>query len=247
MRRKSVFLAFGILVLAGCAILAVLAFMARHEPGFYQRAAVQPGEVRKTQSKAFYVEFTQLITNIASHEVCWHSRFTEAQLNSFFSEDFITSRFAEKLLPEGVSEPRVVLEQDKIRLAFRYGTAPWSTIISIDFRMWLAPKQYNVVVLELEALHAGSLPISAQSLLEQMSDALRRQNIDVTWYRHKGNPTAVLRFGGDQARPSVQLRRLEVRNGTLTIVGGSVEPAASPSPSGRARGAIPTAAPPQAH
>jgi hypothetical protein len=228
MRRKSILLAISLLALAGCGVLAVLALMARHEPEFYRRVAVPPGAVRKNQSRAFKTEFTQLISNIASHDVVWTSTFTEAQLNSFFAEDFIDSGCAEKLLPEDVREPRVVLEQDKIRLAFRYGTPPWSTIISIEFRVWLAPRQYNVVVLELQSLHAGSLPISAQSLLEQLSDTMRRHNIDVTWYRHKGNPAAVLRFGGDQARPSVQMRRLEVHNGTLTIVGGSVEPAVSP-------------------
>jgi hypothetical protein len=247
MRRKSVLMAFGILVLVGCGILAALALMARHEPGFYRRAAVQPGPVRQSQSKAFQTEFAQLITNITNRDVLWRVTFTEAQLNSFFEEDFLSSGVAERLLPDSVRAPRVVLEQDRIRLAFRYGTPPWSTIISIDFRIWLAPKQYNVVVLELESLHAGSLPISAQSLLEQLSDALRRHNVEVTWYRHKGNPAAVLRFQSDQARPTVQLRRLEVRNGTLTIVGGSVETAPPPAAGPQANAPKAASTPPLGH
>jgi hypothetical protein len=247
MRRKSVLMAFGILVLVGCAILGILALMARHEPSFYVHAGVPPGPVRVSQSKAFQTEFAQLIANITNREVLWKVTFSEAQLNSFFAEDFLRSGVAERLLPDNVSAPRVVLEQDRIRLAFRYGTPPWSTIISIDFKIWLAPKQYNVVVLELESLHAGSLPISAQSLLEQLSDALRRHNIEVTWYRHKGNPAAVLRFQSDQARPTVQLRRLTVRNGTLTIVGGSVETAPSPAATPQAQAPKAAASPPLGH
>src|SRR5207247_5107671 len=131
----------------------------------------------------------------------WHGTFSEAQINSYFEEHFISSGFASRLLPDSVAAPRVVLEDDKIRLAFRYGTPPWSTIISIDFRVWLAPKERNVVVLELQSLHAGSLPVSAQSLLEQLSEALRKRNIEVTWYRHNGNPTAVLRFQTAAPRP----------------------------------------------
>jgi hypothetical protein len=116
-----------------------------------------------------------------------------------------------------------VLQQDKIRLAFRYGTPPWSTVISIDFRVWLAPKECNVVVLELQSLHAGSLPISAQSLLEQLSEIIRKRNVDVTWYRHNGNPAAVLRFLTDQPRATVQLRQLELGNGMLRLAGQSLE------------------------
>jgi hypothetical protein len=244
MRRKSVLMGLGILILVGCGILGVLALLARHEPAFYRAAQIPPGPVRKKQSETFQTEVAQLISNIASRDLHWRATFTEAQLNSFFEEDFLRTGVAALLLPEGVSAPRVVLEKDKVRLAFRYGTPPWSTIISIDFRIWLAPKQYNVVVLELQSMHAGSLPVSAQSLLEQLSEALRKRNMEVTWYRHNGNPTAVLRFQTDAPRPTVQLRRLEVRHGTLTVVGGSVE--ASPAaPAGRQAGGSKSASPPR--
>src|SRR5262245_25629721 len=194
MRRKSVLMAVGVLVLAGLVILGVLALLARHTPRFYDRASVPAGKLRQDQSKSCFQEFGQLFNAIKNHYPSWHVTFTEAQLNSFFEEEFLTSGIAKRLLPEGVTAPRVVIEQDKIRLAFRYGTPPWSTIISVDMRVWLAPKERNVVVLELQSLHAGSLPISAQSLLEQLSAMIRRHGIDVTWYRHNGNPTAVLRF-----------------------------------------------------
>ncbi|MCI0457364.1 MAG: hypothetical protein L0Z62_10380 [Gemmataceae bacterium] len=225
MRRKSVLMALGILVLAGLAVVGVLAVMARQVPEFYERARPPAGQQRQRQSKAFYTEVGRLLGQIDSRLPVWGATFTEAQLNSYFEEDFLTHHLAEKLLPESVKAPRVVIEQDKIRLAFRYGTPPWSTVISLDLRIWLAPKERNVVVLELQSLHAGSLPISAQSLLEQLSEMIRKRNIDVTWYRHNGNPAAVLRFQNDQARPSFLLRKLELRNGTLTVVGSSIKPA----------------------
>ena len=99
---------------------------------------------------------------------------------------------------------------------------PWCSIICIDWRVWLAPREPNVVALELQGLHAGSLPISAQSLLEQISDIARRQNIDVTWYRHDGNPVALLRFQND-SRVGVQLHQLELSSGKLTLVGRALE------------------------
>lgn len=224
MRRKSVLKAAGILFVALCAILGSLAALAKHEPAFYARAAVPPGKARVAHSKAFQNEMAQLVTALVSRHEKWYASFNETQINSMFEEAFLATGVGEKVLPCGVSEPRIAVEQDRVRLGFRYGTPPWSTVISVCFRVWVAPKEANVVVLELQSLHAGALPISAQSLLDQLSDVLRKKNVDVTWYRHNGNPAAVLRFQGEQPRSSVQLRQLELRPGVLTLAGKSIDP-----------------------
>jgi hypothetical protein len=83
----------------------------------------------------------------------------------------------------------------------------------------LAKGEPNVVVLELLGMHAGALPISAHSLLVDISETLRQQNVQVTWYRHEGNPTAALKFQTDQIRAAAQLQRLDLTPGKLTIRG----------------------------
>jgi hypothetical protein len=222
MTRKSVLFGVGGVALLLGSVASALALLVLHEPGFYTRSALPPGPVRKQHSKAFVAEFSHLFNGIYNLYPEWYGTFTDAQINSYLEEDFLASGNAEKVLPEGISAPRVVIEPDKIRLAFRYGSEPWSTIISIDLRVWLAPKEPNVVALELQGLHAGSLPISAQSLLEHISEVARRNNIDPTWYRHNGNPVVLLRFQSDQPRPTVQLRKLELHQGMLRVVGRSL-------------------------
>jgi hypothetical protein len=216
MRRKSVLLTVGVLAFLVGGALTGLALVVRHEPRFYRDRAVAPGPHREQESKAFQQEFVQLMAAIKTAPR-WQAAFTETQINSFLQEDFIKPGAADKLLPDNISEPRVALEPDTIRLAFRYEQGPWSTIISINLRVWLAPKEVNVVALELEGLQAGALPISAQSLLEQISEIARRRNIEVTWYRHGGNPVALLRFQGDRPSPTVQLRHLKVSEGRLAL------------------------------
>jgi len=217
------FLALGIAVLLAGGAVGTLALLMRHEPEFYRRRAVAPGQARNSQDKEFKKGFTFLLSRAYNGDD-FNVTFTEDQINSYFQESFITSKFAEKSLPQDISEPRVAIEPDRIRLAFRYGSAPWCSIISVDWRVWLAPKEPNVVALELQGLHAGSLPISAQSLLEQISDIARRMNIDVAWYRHDGNPVALLRFPND-TRSGVQLHQLELSSGKLTLVGRALESA----------------------
>jgi hypothetical protein len=231
MRRKSLWLSFGLLLLVTISIVATLVVLARHEPEFYSRCAVPPGPERLELSNKFIFEFARFIAKIKDggdvNTGDWRGSFTDDQINGYLQEGFLTTGAADKLLPEDISDPRIVFEQNRIRLGFRYGTPPWSTIISVDFRFWVAKQEPNVVILELQGLHAGALPISAQSLLEEISESLRRNSIQVTWYRHNGNPAAALKFQTDQQRPTTQLRQVELKTGALTILGHTSDPSSA--------------------
>jgi hypothetical protein len=225
MSRKSVLLGLAILVLLAGTVTASLVFLVRREPEMYDRVALPPGQERQKHSEEFYKSCFNLASTMINN-VEWEEQFTEAQINSYFDEDFIRSGVKERLLPEGISQPRVALEPDRITIAFRYGDESWlNTVISIDLRVWLVPAEPNTVALEIQGLHAGSLPISAQSLLDRVSEVARRQDIEVSWYRHSGNPVALLRFQAAQPRPTVRLERLVLQKGMLVIGGRSVESA----------------------
>src|SRR5262249_10507624 len=135
-------------------------------------------------------------------------RLTDEQVNSFFAEGFKQERL-ENSLPEKFSEPRVCFEPGKIRLAFRYGSGLWSSVISMDFGIWLTGEP-NVIALELQGLHAGSLPIGTQSFLDSLSEFAEQNSIQISWYRHKGNPVALLRFQSDDHDTPVQLQMVRV-------------------------------------
>jgi hypothetical protein len=174
-------------------------------------------------SREFKTKLSDMVNGVINNDPQWYVAFNEDQINSYFDEDFVRERTFEKILPVGISQPRVAIEPERIRLAFRHSVGRWSTIISLDLRVWLATREPNVVALELQSLHAGSLPVTAQSLLERVSETARHNNVEVTWYRHHGNPVALLRFQADQRTPTVQLQRLELRPGTLVISGRSLE------------------------
>jgi hypothetical protein len=225
MNRKSVLLGLGLLLVVTGSVSAGLVLLIRNDPDYYLRCAIPPGVERQKHSREFQSEFSALLTHCMNHyDDEWTDQFTQEQINSYFQEeDFVRSGTMETVLPEGVRAPRVAIEPDKIRLAFRYGSGAWSTIISIDIRVWLT-KEPNVVALELQSLHAGALPISAQSLLQQLSETAQQNHIEVTWYRYRnGNPVALLRFQADRPRPTVQLRRLELHKGLIVIGGQSIE------------------------
>jgi hypothetical protein len=224
MSHRSLFLAIGIVVLLAGAGVVTLVVLLRHEPNFYLRSAIPPGDHRQKRSAEFVTTFAQLINGVVNTRQ-WRERFTDEQINSYFEEDFVKEHHAEKPLPDGISEPRVVFETDRIRLAFRYGKGPWSTVISMDVRAWLVTKEPNVVALEFQALHAGALPVSRQSWMERICEAARQHDIEPSVYRHDGHPVLLLRFQADRSNPTFQLQEFKPHPGMLVVSGRSLDSA----------------------
>jgi hypothetical protein len=229
MSRRSVLLAVAIFVCLTGGAGTGLWMLVRYEPPLYLLAAVPPGEDRHRLSADCQRELFQLYNSLRDHddheERTWTYHFTDKQLNSYLSEDFVRSRLEEHLLPEGIREPRVVVEADKVRLAFRYGSGLWSTVISIDLQIWLPEGEANVVALKLVGFHAGAMPISAQSLLERISEVGRNNGIAVDWYRDDGYPVALLRLQADQSHPTLELEGVLLDQGRITIQGRTRDPA----------------------
>ena len=231
MRRKSMFLALAVAVLLAGTAAGTLALLVHQEPAFYVQRAVAPGKVRKSQADEFTKTFF-LVLNAFSNGDSFNATFTEEQVNSYFQETFITSGFA-KSLPKDISEPRLAVEPERIRLAFRYGSPPWSSIISVDWRVSLAPRSPMSLCWSCKGSTPGHCRSRPSHCLSRFSDIGRRNNIDVAWYRHNGNPVALLRFPND-SRSGVQLLQLELGSGKLTLVGRAVDnmPHAASSRSG---------------
>jgi hypothetical protein len=223
MSRKSVLLGVGILLLLAGGAGAALLLLVRHEPSFYRRAAVPPGPERDALSKQFLSRAGTFFERIR-RDNAWRDTFSEEQVNSFLEEDFVRSEANTFTLPEHITDPRLAFEADRIRLGFRYHAGGFSTVVSIDMRVWLTKAESNVIALEIQGMRAGALPVSAQSILERLTEAAESNNLKLSWYRHKGNPVAILRFQSDQ-RTSVLLENLDLHPGKIYIKGQSLEPA----------------------
>jgi hypothetical protein len=253
MRRRSFLITMGLGLGLLAALIVTPMLLLRWEPSDYAAAAVPQSEERTRDSHACFEKITsELIYDAESSELPngWGVEFTDRELNSYLQEDFIKQGLSSHLLPRGMSDPRVIFEPpDKVRLGFRYDFGGWNSVVATDLRVWLAKEEPNALCLEIEGFHAGAMPIAAQWLLEHVSDAAREhgievdrgsgnieatdRGIDVTWHRHNGRPTAVLRLTPNQPRSTLLLQGVTVGKGTITIRGKSVEATASLDPTRR--------------
>jgi hypothetical protein len=223
MRRRSFWMAIIIVISLVAGAGSALAVLVGHEPSSYHRCAIPPGAERAKLSGEFVNEFTNRLLGGVLDKRKWDARFNEQQINSYFQEDFLNKHNEENPLPAGMSEPRIALDTDRIRFGFRYGTGIWSTVVTLDLRAWLVVKEANTIALEFRSLHAGAIPISAQWLLERVSESARLRDIEVTWYRNQGRPVLVLRFQAQRTSPTFQLTKLKIQDGMLLIEGRSLD------------------------
>lgn len=225
MNRKSLLVGSGVfLLLTVAASLAV--FLVRHEPDFYRKTALPPGQTRVQHSQMFRKKFFDFIGGYLAREGPFGDTFTNEQINSYLVEDF--EKDGNKL-PEDISDPRLAVEAERVRLGFRYGKPPWSTIISVDLNMWLVPPE--TIALEIQGMWKGALPISAHSLLEKITTAAGKQNIEISWYRYNGHPVALLRYRREGSSGSIQLQDLKLHAGEIYISGSTDNmPLPAPAP-----------------
>src|SRR5438874_5942391 len=176
MRRKPLILALLVVVVLVGVVTLALAALVWHDPAFYRRGNISAGHERHVWSRQFETEMSHLFSAIQQDDSSWDASFTADQINSYLLQGFVTSGLDDKILPDTMTAPRVAIEEDRFRLGFRYGHGRWSTIITVDMRLWVGQGEINTVGLELLGLHAGAVPVSAQSLLERISDAIERIN-----------------------------------------------------------------------
>lgn len=220
MRRRNAILTFLLLLATLSAVGGALTALLKTDPDFYT-ATDHTAPDDTVAATAVVTRFGDLKNDIRSKPE-WGATFTAEELNAFLREHLSTDGGLESFLPQGLHSPRVAIDGDRIQVAARYGEGFWSTVLSLEARVWLVKGEANVVALELLGVRAGLLPLGSQSFLDQISEAARDSNIAVSWFRHDGNPVGMCRFYADQAHPTTQIALFRAADGKLTIKGRSL-------------------------
>jgi hypothetical protein len=225
MRRKRLYISVGLV--AGFVLLVLVGLVAtiKSDPGFYARAELPPDSRRREQSAAASQHFTEILSILSRDS--WEVGLTDEQINAYFQEAYLVQG-GDDNLPDGFHEPRVKIDDGRMHLGWRYGKGLFSTVMSLEIKAWKVPAQVNTLAVEIVSLQAGSLPLSTGVILDDISEAVRRWKIEITWFRHDGHPVAILRFQADQSRPTFQFDSVEIKNGKLSILGRSTDMAPPP-------------------
>ena len=199
------------------AAVGIAVLLLQRQPAFYRqriRPVADAARMRQLSARAF--SKGSMLLAAMDTEAQWGERFGDAELNCWLADDF--ARNYRQDIPPHISQPRLALLSDRMRLGFRYDLGPIETVVHVGLRFWRPRHQDNVVVLELDYARAGAVPIPTDTVRGVFERALP-VNVDVVWRRNDDALAAVLTF--PSGHRDVRLLKLGIDDGFLTIQGTS--------------------------
>ncbi|WP_166819916.1 hypothetical protein [Thalassoroseus pseudoceratinae] len=216
-RKKWIFMgvSFALLAMAACGAI----FWALWQvPEFYtQAASTVPSDPKTRQQEAKeLVQTTTGLVNDINHSDRWTATFEQSQVNSWVVEELQRPEFA-KLVPDGIRDPRVLMQTDVLRLGFRMKYKAWDGIASVIVRPWVTSDLR--LALEVEQIRAGLIPIPLEETLHELTQDIEEAGFDVEWRQSNGHDVAIIDLASNPKR-AIQLESVKVVDGAVQIVGG---------------------------
>lgn len=223
---KRRWVVLGLVVAALAVVPTALWVLLTYEPEFYRNVAILSPERRQTEAKKFVAQSLQLRNDIVN-EPRWEAAFTDEEVNAWLAEDLVT-HFADQI-PEGVHEPRVVFELDRVNLGFQLDQGPVRSVVWVVARVRVPGE--NELALTIEKIRAGVVPIPAAKLLDRITETAIARGLDVRWEHDGEFPVAIVKYSPSLQRRDVVLEKLQVFAGQIRLAGRSSKGRAVASPS----------------
>ena len=209
-----------IALLLGLGVLGILGFMtwaAFSVPEFYEQSLtlnVTP-ELRKEEAKKL-IETTKHLVQEVKTTPQWSERMTQLQINSWIVE--FLEQEESKHLPKGVSQPRVQLLENRVRIGFRCQHKDLNGIISLDLQPVLLNSQE--IAWQIRRAKLGLLPLPLEKVIQQVSEHVKKKHVNLRWELDGESPTVILSWK-DRADASkdFHLDTIELTEETLRLTG----------------------------
>lgn len=196
-----------------------------HVPGFYTEVLVADRALLKKASDDLVAGVAALASD-AHRDGAWRALFNEEQINGWLAVDLLENHAA--AIPTGVSDPRVSIEENRLRLACRYDAGPVETIYSVDVDLYVV--EPNVVAVHFRRARAGLLPMPLNRVMQAVAEGAQGHDLEVRWLHSGGDPIALLTvYPADNEGSAVWIDSLELHDGQIYLAGRR-EPREPPSP-----------------
>lgn len=215
---KRIAITIGLLILVGCGVAWWAVRQTKHVPEFYARAKERLPEKTVEASRRLQQDVEQLQSDAAKPGL-WRARFSDSEINSWLVEE-LPKRFP-ALTQRGVSDPRIVIEDDRLLVAARYKDKRIDTVISCELEVELT-QEANMLAIRLFKLSAGALPLPLEKFLSGITKEAARGDIDVRWDMTDDGPVALVTVPSEHPHYVINpviVESVELKSGDLLLSG----------------------------
>jgi len=218
--RICVYISLVLLLLFALGVFGVYR-ASQQVPKFYAEAiAIEPAK-QAAAGDALEREALEL-NNQVRREGEWFARFTDEQINGWLADD-LPEKFP-KLLPEGVTAPRVSIEPGLAQAACKYEQSGLSTVVVLGIEPYLTDEP-NTVAIRIRHVRAGQIPIPLGQFMTEIADQAGKSGLPLRWSEIEGDPLALITIPEqiDELKGRrLQLERIELKPGELLLSGRTV-------------------------
>ena len=157
-------------------------------PEFYAEVTRNPPDDDDQQSMQLKADVRRLQAD-AAQQGSWNARFSDRQINAWLSQE-LPKKFS-RLLAKGMSDPRIVIQDDRVLIAARYQDKRIDTVVSMEIKAELT-EEPNMLALRVQNLRAGALPLPLDRFLKGITREAARGDVEVRWDFTDEGPVALV-------------------------------------------------------
>lgn len=205
-----------------CIAIWVIYASAQREPDFYKVALELEKQTLAEQGIAFERQVLDLQNNARTMRQ-WQAVFTDDQINGWLASDF-PEKFP-GALPHSVSDPRVGIDKNALRVAFRFNSGRIKGIVQAEVDAFCTDVPGQIAI-RIKKVSSGWVPIPVNSIADRISAALRRLGAQVEWSEIDSDPVALIEIPADKVRigdKRVTIESIQLLENKLVLIGKSVE------------------------
>lgn len=192
-------------------------------PAFYQEALQIDATAGSAAGEQLEQQLVELHNEVLREET-WSATFTEEQINGWLAYG-LPKKFAH-VLPSTVSDPRVAIDTDGIKLGFRYRDERISGIVTLHLDAYVAATD-NEIGIVIDHLNAGLVPLPISKWTERISDTAANNGIPLRWTQKNGSPVAIVNLRlhlPDEPERILIIKTIEFQKGKIFVSGTSDTP-----------------------
>ena len=174
-----------VLVLGGLVWYAYQA--AQKLPDYYQAILEQPESEMDIAGDQFETEMLEL-QNSAIELGTWQAIFSQDQINGWLGYD-LPNKFPDSL-PAAITDPRVMLRTDEMRIVFRFESKRLTGIVECCGDLFCT-QNVNQIALQIKFIRSGVLNLPIANWTDEITKIFRANGLETEWVEEDGKATVL--------------------------------------------------------
>lgn len=209
------------LVMLGLFAVAIFALLelARTEPEFYRQVLQVDPQQQKRNGSEMERKILDLRNSVMIADA-WSATFSQDQINGWLAYD-LKKKFPD-LVPSEVTDPRLIIEEQSMTLAFRCTAKPFRGVAIVNADVF-ATGVINQIGIRVKSVHSGMIPVPLAAFADQISDQAKKSGMEIEWNTEEDDPVAIVQLPDALTKPQtggyIELQEIKISKGELTLLG----------------------------